>query len=264
VPLRVHGILDDSSRYVVGLWATDNEREMTMIDLLMRSIRRRGVPKTLYLDNGATYRGDALALVCARLNIRLLHAKPYDPEARGKMERFWRTLREQCLQFVGSEKSHHDVQGDLQSYHPRPHSSLCGESPQKVWNRGRLRTITEEELSAALTMRRDTRVRCDGTVSHGGLFYEVPKTFLCSKKAVLVTSLADPKRIALEYEGICYALQRVDALRNAITPRRKSDERMAMSIKASGFDPNASRSASRNIDVDPADRSTRNAQGEQQ
>jgi transposase InsO family protein len=54
--------------------------------------------------------GDALATLYSRLGIGRLHAKPHDPQARGKMERFWRTLREQCLDHVGELVSLHDVQ----------------------------------------------------------------------------------------------------------------------------------------------------------
>jgi transposase InsO family protein len=55
----------------------------------------------LYVDNGATYRGAVLQLCCSRLGITLLHAKPYDAPARGKMERFWRRTREEALSHVG-------------------------------------------------------------------------------------------------------------------------------------------------------------------
>ena len=247
-PLRVHGILDDASRRVLTLSAASDELEITMIDLLVRATRRYGAPKTLYLDNGATYRGDMLALVCARLHIRLVHAKAYDPEARGKMERFWRTLREQCLMFVGSEKSHDDVQADLQcfldqSYHPRAHSSLLGQSPNQVWQRARLRPVSEAELADALEVRSPTRVRNDGSVMHESLFFQVPRTFLCGKKACLITSLYDPRRIELEFDGKRYPLTRVDAVRNGVRGRHPAHVAQidTQVVTRSGFDPNVAR-----------------------
>src|SRR5690606_5301686 len=107
VPLRIHGILDDASRYLVALAATSSERESEMLELLVKAIRLRGKPDALYLDNGPTYIGSALQTACARLGIALLHAKPHDPEARGKMERFWRTLRQNCLDHLGEIASLH-------------------------------------------------------------------------------------------------------------------------------------------------------------
>lgn len=89
VPLRIHGMLDDASRYVVALEAHGSEREVDMLGLLVRAMRRHGPPDAIYLDNGSTYRGELLRLACARLGVTLLHARPYDPQARGKMERFY-------------------------------------------------------------------------------------------------------------------------------------------------------------------------------
>src|SRR5690606_19835999 len=91
-PLRIHALLDDATRYVVALQAFASEREDDMLALLVGALRRHGPPRALYLDNGPTYRGTALRLVCERLGTTLVHAQPYDPAARGKMERFWRTL----------------------------------------------------------------------------------------------------------------------------------------------------------------------------
>ncbi|MFZ5786821.1 MAG: DDE-type integrase/transposase/recombinase, partial [Acidobacteriota bacterium] len=87
-PLRIHALLDDASRYVPVIEARHQEREADMLDLLVRALRRHGAPCALYLDNGPTYVGDILRLGCERLGITLLHAKPHDPSARGKMERF--------------------------------------------------------------------------------------------------------------------------------------------------------------------------------
>ena len=95
--LRIHAIMDDASRHVVALEARHTEREEDMIHILTGALRRFGMPDALYLDNGPLYVGEALSTACARLEMGLIHAKPYDPQARGKMERFFRTLRGRCL-----------------------------------------------------------------------------------------------------------------------------------------------------------------------
>jgi putative transposase len=50
LPLRLHALLDDASRYVVALEAHHSEREMDMLGLLVRALRRHGKPDALYLD----------------------------------------------------------------------------------------------------------------------------------------------------------------------------------------------------------------------
>ena len=83
-PLRIHELMDDASRYVVALEAHHTEQEMDMIGMLADALRRHSRPEALYLDNGSTYRGEALSLACMRMGVGLLHARPYDPQARGK------------------------------------------------------------------------------------------------------------------------------------------------------------------------------------
>ena len=149
-PVRIHGMLDDASRYVVALEAHHTEREIDMLGLLVRAIRRHGAPEALYLDNGSTYIGDALRLGCERLGITLLHARPGDAPARGKMERYWRTLRDGCLRHLGELASLHDINVRLwafldQHYHLAPHAGLMGRAPGIVYAEGRDRSEADAE-----------------------------------------------------------------------------------------------------------------------
>jgi len=75
-PVRVHGLLDDASRYGINLRVYEDEREERMLSVFGQSLLEHGKPSALYLDNGATYRGETLQLVCSRLGITLLHARP--------------------------------------------------------------------------------------------------------------------------------------------------------------------------------------------
>ena len=139
--LYVHGLLDDHSRFVPALEARETEKEVDMLSVLCATLLRIPTPDVLYLDNGSCYRGETLALACARLGIRLVHAQPYDPQARGKMERFWRTLRQRCTDHLPPGASLHDVNAALLAfldaeYHARPHAGLMGESPIKRFHAG--------------------------------------------------------------------------------------------------------------------------------
>lgn len=125
-PVRIHGILDDASRYVVGLEAMHTEQEVDMLRLFSKTVQAQGAPAVLYLDNGSTYRGETLSVACHRMGTSLLHAAPYDPEARGKMERFWRTLRQGCLDHLPQLSSLHDLNVRLwawldEHYHQAAH-----------------------------------------------------------------------------------------------------------------------------------------------
>lgn len=223
LPLRIHALLDDASRYVVALEAHHSEREVDMLGLLVRALRRHGKPDALYLDNGSTYRGDTLATACARLGTTLLHARPYDPQARGKMERFWRTLREGCLDFLGGLSSLHDVNVRLwafldEHYHRAPHSSLLGRSPLTVFQSHTPTAdgFDEQQLREALTVRIRRRVRRDTTVSLGGEDYEMDAGHLAGRVVTLCRCLVDTQETPwVEHEGQRIALHPVDPVRNS-------------------------------------------------
>ena len=58
-------------------------REIVDAPVLQQAVLRRGIPKRLYVDNGAVYRSHHLSLVCAKLGITLIHTRPYQPQAKG-------------------------------------------------------------------------------------------------------------------------------------------------------------------------------------
>lgn len=244
-PLRIHGMLDDCSRYVVALEAHAQEREEDMLRVLIRALRLHGKPDVLYLDNGSTYRGDVLRIACSRLGISLLHARPYDPEARGKMERFWRTLREGCLDHLGDVGSLDDVNQRLAAfleryYQTEPHAGLMGRSPVSVYapSTREPNHVDETRLREALSIRERRRVRRDTTVSVLGGVYELEQGFLAGRVVDVVYShFDDPVQPAVEYEGKRYALAVVDPIGNARRerpPRRPHDEAPTVPVS---FDP---------------------------
>jgi putative transposase len=229
LPLRIHAILDDHSRYIVAIVAATTEHEVEMLSLLVKAMRSTGRrPAALYLDNGATYRGDVLATACTRLGVGLLHATPHDPQARGKMERFWRTLREGCLDHIGTPGSLHDVQVRLlaflaKHYHIAPHASLMGKSPGEIYETAPRydERVDDMALAAALTVHGRRRVRRDGTLEIGGVTFETRTGFLAGRVVVVGRSLLDPTSDPwIEHEGQRYLVGRVDAEENA---RRKKD-----------------------------------------
>ncbi len=222
-PLRIHALLDDASRYVVALEAQHTEREVDMLGVLVRALRRHGKPDALYLDNGSTYRGETLATACARLGVSLLHARPYDPQARGKMERFWRTLREGCLDFLGSLSSLHEVNVRLwawldEHYHRAPHAGLMGCWPQKAFDTRPPAPagFDEAALRQALTVRTRRRVRRDTSVRIAGKDWELDAGHLVGRIVTLCQCLVDlSDKPWVEYEGRRYEVHPVDPVKNA-------------------------------------------------
>jgi transposase InsO family protein len=239
--VKVHALLDDASRFVVALEAHFTEKEADMIGLLGHALRRWGMPQTLYLDNGSTYSGEALATACARLGLGLVHAKPYDPQARGKIERFWRTLRGRCLDFPDGVSSLHDVNVRLNAflddfYHDRPHAGLMGETPRSnfmAWWRDHLEetALDEARLRNAFTVRKRRRVRTDSTLSHESQTWQVDQSFLCKKSVTVCHCLFDiPCNPWVEYKQKTYPLHAVDPIKNSEKRRQSAPEEPEKSV----------------------------------
>ena len=187
-PVRVHALLDDASRYIVAIEARHQEREVDMLAVLVRALRRFGAPDAMYLDNGATYRGETLSIACARLGTSLVHARPYDAPARGKMDRFWRTLREQCLVFCKDLGSLYELNVRIlawldEHYHKAPHGGLIGKTPGEVFAAAPSKTddLDEQKLRRALTVRERRRVRRDNTLAMDGADWETSIHFLAGR-----------------------------------------------------------------------------------
>ena len=75
-------LLDDATRIIPAAAFTRRETVAAFLPVLERAIRRRGVPKRVFVDNGSAFRSRHLALVCAKLGVTLIHARPFQPQAK--------------------------------------------------------------------------------------------------------------------------------------------------------------------------------------
>jgi putative transposase len=89
--------LDDHSRFIVFARFALNETFETFRRGLQGAIERHGLPQKLYVDNGSCFRSVQLEHTLALLGVALSHSRPYTPQGRGKLERWFRTVRDQFL-----------------------------------------------------------------------------------------------------------------------------------------------------------------------
>lgn len=179
VRARLFLLVDDHSRLLVaGRW-TGNETLRAGQEVLHAAILRRGLPESLYVDNGSVYSGAELARSCAILGIRLIHSRPYAPEGRGKQERLNRVIRERFLLEattvgIGSLDELNDRFAAWVSRYlnVRVHSET-GESPLARYARREAKLANPELLRAAFLWSAHRRVSRTATVSFEGNEYEV-------------------------------------------------------------------------------------------
>lgn len=200
--------LDDHSRLVPGhRWGTA-EDTLRAEAALRRGLVSRGVPEAVYLDNGSPFVSSQLLRACASLRVRLIHSRPRRPEGRGKIERFFRTVRDQFLVEVA-----HTTVDDVAHlnalfsawvetvYHRAVHSET-GQAPLERFGAGAagLRYAGAPELHEAFLWSEHRTVTKTATVSLHSNTYEVDAA-LAGRKVELVFDPFDLTRIEVRWSG---------------------------------------------------------------
>lgn len=134
--------VDDHSRDVTGARWAHHDDVVRMAAAFRPALQSRGVPKAVYLDNGSAFVDAWLLRGCAVLGIRLVHSRPGRPEGRGKIERFFRTVRDQFLVEAGDGAQVKDLaemnrlfQAWLETSYRRTAHSETGEAPAARWEK---------------------------------------------------------------------------------------------------------------------------------
>jgi transposase InsO family protein len=134
-------VLDDHSRYSLGLEACTDEQDETVRERLIKIFRRYGLPLEMLMDNGSPWGSAGEQLLTALevwlmwLGIRVIHGRPYHPQTQGKDERFHRTLIAEVLD-GRSFRDTEDCQVAFDRWrfvynHERPHQAIDLEPPAR-------------------------------------------------------------------------------------------------------------------------------------
>jgi putative transposase len=185
-------IIDDATRLVVHSEFYDNQRLPILEDAFRKAVMRSGLPENLYVDNGKIFISQWLRLACAKLRIHHLNTRAYSPEAKGKIERFNRSvdefLREAYLEKPQTLESLNTLFRVWLSegYNHRVHSALQGKSPAQAFtlDTKSLRFASPETLRDAFLWEKTPKVDKTGCISLNGLCYEVGIEFI--RKNILV------------------------------------------------------------------------------
>jgi len=178
-------LIDDASRLITHSEFCFGETALDIENVLKQAILKRGIPYKLILDNGSGYRSESLQSICALLEIRLIYCPAYEPEGKGKLERFHRTFRSQFLNEIKLEQISglQDFNSRLWAwiehmYHRRPHEGLVdGKTPLERWQEDlvHIRTlgVNAGRIDEFFYHRYKRTVRKNGTVSWEGQSFEV-------------------------------------------------------------------------------------------
>ena len=194
--------LDDATRVIPHAEFAFSENTQAFLPVFKQALLRRGIPQRLYVDNGANYRCRHLSLVCAKLGIVLIHARPYQPQGKGKIERFFRTVRAQLTNQLSDEDTqslaalNRRLAGWIEGeYHHREHRGLDAKTPLEQW------ALTADavkypdphmDLDDLFLFETTRKVTKDRTVSLKGRLFEVDAA-LVGENVTLRFNPATPK-----------------------------------------------------------------------
>ncbi len=173
--------IDDATRFIVSAKFYDNQRVEIIEDSLRTAIMQYGKPDAIYVDNGKQYRSKWLKSACDKLGIRLLFAKPYHPEGKGKIEAFNRRVSSFLSEAaLAKPQTVHELNDMLDLwiqnyYHKSPHASLGKISPEVAFKSDSraLTFLDTNALAYAFLHAEERLVDKTGCISFEGDTYEV-------------------------------------------------------------------------------------------
>ena len=199
--------VDDHSRLIPG-WRWGLTEDTLRLEVALRAgLGSRGIPTAIYVDNGSPFVSAQLERACAKLGIRLIHSRPGEPAGRGKIERFFRTVRDGFeVEAVLADIEHLAELNRLfaawveQVYHRRIHSET-GQTPLERFEAAGPPVLPSlVELHEAFLWSEHRSVTKTATVSLHGNLYEVDPA-LVGRRVELVFDPFDLTTIDVRYNG---------------------------------------------------------------
>jgi putative transposase len=206
--------IDDATRRILYAQFAFSEKSILFEQGIKHILQAHGNIGRLYCDNGSTFVSGQTKRILETLKIYLVHSKPYRPQGRGKIERFFRTVRQSFLNMLDEG----NIQGLQQlnmlfstwletEYHREVHSSL-GVTPLDAWL-SKCHTVRKVDplldLDFIFLHHTTRRVYEDSIVSLGGIAFEVPSILIGKRVSIFYDPHHEPvTRILVRHEGKDY------------------------------------------------------------
>jgi putative transposase len=222
--------IDDYSRLLPGYRWGYSEDTLRLEAALRSGLASRGVPEAILVDRGSAFVSGQLLRACATLRVRLIHARPYSPTTKGKIERVFETVRGQFLVEVEARGGAADL-AELNrlfaawvevSYHRQAHSQTGAFPIERFMQAGPPSLPTPEMLREAFLWAERRTVSKVAVVSLHGNAYEVDAA-LVGRRIELVFDPFDLQRIEVRFEGRSMGLAVPHRIRRHTHPKARPE-----------------------------------------
>jgi putative transposase len=208
VQTRLIAFLDDASRVCCHGQFFSAENVDTLIEALRAAFYKRGVPASLYVDNGSIYTSKEIIQICARVGCLLAHTPVRDGAAKGKVERFFRTVRDQFLSreldLASLEALNRQFTHWVEEQYNAQIHSVLGMTPldRFALDRNRVRFLPPNEANDELFfVQEDRHVRADNTFSFQAVRFEAPRHLPERTVQVRFERKSPIRRVVVYYKG---------------------------------------------------------------
>jgi transposase InsO family protein len=230
VQTRLIAFLDDASRVCCHGQFFLAENVDTLIEAIRAAFYKRGVPQSLYVDNGSIYTSKEIIQICARLGCLLAHTPVRDGAAKGKIERFFRTVRDQFLSRALDLSSLESLNRQFihwveEQYNAQKHSVLeMTPLDRFALDRSRVRFLPPNQANDELFfVEEDRQVRADNTFSFKSIRFEAPRHLPDRTIQVRFERKRPTQRLVVYYKGERMGEARpLDPIANDRPPRKDS------------------------------------------
>jgi transposase InsO family protein len=226
--IYVIALIDDASRFIVGIDVFFNDNFFNLMSVMKSAVARYGRPKMFNFDNGSSYKNRQMELLAARIGTTLNYCKPYTPTAKAKIERWFRTMKDQWMASLDIRDFHSlgELRGNLMAYvkkyNQTPHASLKGMSPQDRFfsEPDYIRRLSDQEIEHDFLLEIERRVSADSVIVIDQVEYEVDYRF--AKQRITLRYSPDLKDIFIvEADGTLTPIRLLNKQDNAVVKREK-------------------------------------------
>jgi len=204
-------IIDDHSRLIVYARFYLSETLASYLDVFENALARRGLPRKLYVDNGAAFRSKHLEYITASLGIALIHSKPYTPQGKGKIERWFKTVRSRFLAndtatTLAELNAAFDTWLD-KDYNQRKHGSTKQTPFDRFTSQIHCLRTSPANLKDYFRKVARRKVNKDRTIILNGRLFEGP-TPLIGKRVELLYHESEPETVEVKYQNKFFGMAR--------------------------------------------------------
>lgn len=224
----VIALIDDASRFILAADVFFNDTFVNLMSVMKSAVSKYGKPKVFNFDNGAAYKNRQMELLAARIESVISYCRPYTPTQKAKIERWFRTLKDQWMASLDMRDFHtlEELRGSLmtfvRSYNQRPHSSLKGMSPQERFFQEPelISRIPDEQINFSFLLEIERRISADSVIVIDQVEYEVDYRF--AKQRITLRYTPDMKDIFIvEADGSLTPIRLLNKHDNASVKRDK-------------------------------------------